>query len=137
MAAVIWKVKRQTFSKTKSTIKINFIQGRFEAGFLRIFVPIISRTFFVIFCDTFWLFYSGLYLLLPTTTLGRPARPSSWQETLRGHVLIAADVVKYVCRRPLAGSASAPSTPGVCVGGGTQGPEKKYSGNGRKRPEMQ
>ena len=39
MAAAIWKVKRQTFSKTKSTIKNNFIQGRFEAGFLRIFAP--------------------------------------------------------------------------------------------------
>ena len=111
MAAAIWKVKRQTFSKTKSTIKTT----SFRADLRRVFcaflprdpdhvllcvislarlkyLSIISRTFFVITCDTFWLFYSGLY----SSSLPGP-RPGleGGNVSLRGHVLIAADV--FLC----------------------------------------
>ena len=139
MAAAISKVKRETFSKTKSTIKNNFIQGRFEAGFLRIFAPR-SRPCFImryqsspvkilvhyisdIFCHHLRHILIILLgsLLLPTTILGRSSLPGprpgleGGNVSLRGHVLIA-DVVKYVCRRPLAAwSGPDPSTaaPGI------------------------
>ena len=115
MAAAIWKVKRQTFSKTKSTIKNNFIQGRFEAGFLRIFVPR-SRPCFImryqpspvkivvhyisdIFCHHLRHILNILLgsLLLPTTTRGRPARPSSWP---RGQERLTAWSCTHCCRPP-------------------------------------
>ena len=154
------KSKTSNIPKTKSTMKNNFIQGRFEAVFLRIFAPR-SRPCFIMryqsspvkivvscplylfylghflssFATHFWLFYSGLYSSRSRqqSLEGLPGpRPGleGGNVSLRDHVLIAADVVKYVCRHPFSclewagpfywifSIRGVVAVPLVCIGGG-------------------